>query len=309
MEYPIPVRQTCFVAQYYPQNTHMSVPTPSSGGVTEEEAEEGPGRGTHTWDKWCFTAFRTAAGPVTAESRLDFSACHNVVESIYQVETCPESKRIHLQGAIKFKTRVGLSTVKSLPCGFVNPSVRGCKGTWAHNLAYCSKPGASAGPFRHAPRPSFVIPDCRREYWYSPTGGNGKGTEARNLAFDLGYRVWEHPGKADASKGTWLAGYDGEECVIMDEVKEDWYSPSNWKKILDTMPQRMASGSGGASVIWAPKLIIMIANEPPWNLFSTQPFQRRITRVRKINRDAFPFTPTILEGGAEYAPPKRPRLQ
>lgn len=282
----------------------MSVPTPSSPVLTEEEAEEGPGRGTHTWDKWCFTAYRTPAGPVTADSRLDFSACHNVVDTIYQVETCPTTQRLHLQGAIKFKTRVGMSTVKSLPCGFVNPSVRGCKGTWAHNVTYCSKPGASAGPFRFEPvEPEFVR---RTEFWYSATGGNGKGREARKLAFDLGYRYWEMS-KADASNGTWLAGYDGEECVIMDEVMEDWFSPSNWKKILDTMKQRMPSGAGGKTVIWGPVLIIMISNSPPWPLFDTQPFQRRITRIRHIERPAYPYTPTIHEGNVTFEPSKKRR--
>lgn len=80
----------------------------------------------------------------------------------------------------------------------------------------------------------------------------------------------------------------------MDEVKADWFDESNWKKVLDRMPQKLPAGSGGKTIDWTPVHIIMISNHVPPPLFRTDAFKSRIHKINWVRRPPFPMKQTEL---------------
>lgn len=211
---------------------------------------------------------------------------------IFSLERCPSTQRLHYQGAIRFKSRVTMAAIQRLPI-WQGAHWEIMEGKWSDSETYCSKLDTHvAGPVKCGYPAADAPRDVR--YWFG-VPCNGKSREARALAASLGYEVYELS-KADASNGTWLGDYDGEECVIMDEVSEDWFSPSMWKKMLDRLPQRIPTGSGGKSVMFSPLLIIMISNYAPPQLFMSEAFQTRISEIRFIDRPPYPVPQTRIVG-------------
>lgn len=244
---------------------------------------------------WCFTAYQDSKGAsftgTSDVSNLTFRS--SVAEARWQLEKCPTSGRIHVQGVLRVVSRAVLSTVKlALESVFKGAHIEACKGTWEQNVSYVSKPETHvAGPWRWPDRAK--TPFVRTvEFWFGQPG-NGKSTEARTLLASKGYEVYE-VAKSEASKGTWLSGYNGEEGVIMDEVSSSWFDEGNWKKVLDRLPQKLPAGAGGNNVMWTPKHIIMISNYMPDTLFRTDPFRTRIANIRYIDRPAYPIKQTEL---------------
>lgn len=98
---------------------------------------------------WCFTWFRPSltepceADPLEA-IRSKFPERH-VVYAIYQLEKCPETGRLHLQGFIQFKNALTKAALKEL---FPGAHTELCTSSEKSNERYCSKSNSRiAGPW------------------------------------------------------------------------------------------------------------------------------------------------------------------
>lgn len=110
------------------------------------------------------------------------------------------------------------------------------------------------------------------------------------------------PGKGQ--KGSWVGGYTGEPCVIIDEFNPHHFAHAELKMLLDRLPQTIVTGAGGKSVYWAPQLILCSFNgdsnvKPLWSFEDCErwiagigdysPFLTRITKVIRLTH-VFPTT-------------------
>lgn len=278
---------------------HLGRPTASQRSFSQAARDE---KSRQQYQNWCATIYHSSDGGIL-DTKSDWSEYkelkfpNDVLRAQWSLERCPETGRVHIQLCFRMRSRVVFSRAKEALENIDSTAhIEACKGTWAQNLAYTRKPETHiAGPFQFPPDVPFVRVV---EYWYGKPG-NGKSTEARKLLKDLGYDIYEvcH---ADASRGTWLSDYNGEEAAIMDEVDMDWFSPSLWKKVLDTVPQTLPSKAGGGCISWTPKHIILISNYAPDDFFGSEAMRRRIDRIRFIPREPFPQKRTEMEGGALF---------
>lgn len=273
-----------------------------------EDPEPGP---KELCQNWCATIFQFGGAPVKDDVYAVLRFSPDVVRAKWSLERCPKSGRLHLQLCFRMERRVVFATARDALLFANKPSVRRCRGTWQQNLNYCSKRRTHVrGPWeydRAVAAGSSADFSRVSEYWFGPAG-NGKSTEARRVLRSEGHDIYEVC-KSDASRGVWFSDYNGETGVLMEEVEADWFSPSMWKKVLDTLPQAVPSKAGGGKVDWTPRHIIMVANHPPPHFFAEEPFARRIDRIRYIDRPPYPQKRTVLEGGAYYAPPPPKRLR
>lgn len=251
-------------------------------------------RPTSQFQNWCFTAYDLQEPCGTLVRLLESADVGSlgwslpVVKAQWQLEKCGTTGRIHIQGMVRMEKRLVFATAKCALAQLFGPTVHleEMRGTWDQNLTYTSKPQTHvSGPFRF----NVLDPEApfarTVEYWFGAPG-TGKSTAARSLFKAKGYDIYEIA-KSSASKGAWLSGYAGQEGVIMDEVKWNWFDDSNWKKVLDRMPQQMCAGAGGKNVMWTPVHIIMISNEPPTKFMADPAVRSRIHKVKKFNNPSF----------------------
>lgn len=85
---------------------------------------------------WCFTLFtKLVRGQYSPTFVYDED---NMVYAVMQVEECPTTNRLHFQGYVEFKNRVGFQRVKRLlQSDSVN--IRPAKGSSVKNKEYCTK--------------------------------------------------------------------------------------------------------------------------------------------------------------------------
>lgn len=255
-------------------------------------------RQTTQYQNWVFTAYEVCepyggASNVRLLSTADVSDLRfheDVIRARWQLEQCPNTQRVHVQGMCRMDKRMVFSSAKQrLEQTFGKTThVEHMKGTWDESSAYCSKDKTRLfGPFAFGCGNLTTSAAWRRrvEYWYGAPG-TGKSTAARTLCQERRYDVYTCS-KASASKGCWLGGYSGEPACIMDEVAFNWFDKSNWKLVLDRMPQKLASGAGGKSVQWTPELIILISNSPPDKFLSDDAIKSRIHKIKKFNNPSF----------------------
>lgn len=270
-------------------------------------------RPTTQFKNWCGTIFKIGTYDLStiwlSEKSKDYWAntwtqlCSQypfIDKGQANLEECPETKRVHFQFALRMKTNMTFNGLKARFSDIGNGALGSMhfehqKGKWDENLVYTSKKDSQLlGPFRYNIDDPDAPLDRIVEYWFGKPG-TGKSTEARTILRSKGYDIFEVC-KSDASKGTWLGGYEGQKGCIMDEVEGNWFDVSNWKKVLDRMPQKMAAGAGGKTIDWRPKHIIMISNFWPPDLFFEEAFKSRIDKIRFVDRDPYPMKKTNYEG-------------
>ena len=90
--------------------------------------------------------------PVVAEDRINFG--NPVVRyMVYQVERCPDTGRIHLQGFLTLRKSLSVGAVKKV-VGSSSMHLTKPDGTVADNIIYCTKEASRlAGPFEHGEKP------------------------------------------------------------------------------------------------------------------------------------------------------------
>lgn len=91
-----------------------------------------PNRNRYTW-----TYYKC---PELYESYLDkISNLLNFQFSIAQVELCPKTKRVHIQGYTEFTESTPIAVMRSVLIGISSDACQVSKGTQAHNITYCTK--------------------------------------------------------------------------------------------------------------------------------------------------------------------------
>lgn len=243
----------------------------------------------------------------------DFTVTEEVEFSVYQREVCPNTHREHWQCFVGFKARKRFSTVRRLYPGC---HIEVMRGSVNESVSYCSKEDSRLwGPYFVGEVPSAqakqdILGELTRfpvkevitrqpKLWRSVrqmrelrtllseprnhltegvllTGltGTGKSRIASTICDFLGRSAWISP------ELQWFDGYDGEELVILDEVRPPISIPMTLR-VLDRYPLKVPVKGGFTN--WAPHLVIMTSNLSLNELFpnidgkSLQALRRRIT--------------------------------
>lgn len=88
-------------------------------------------------------------------------------------------------------------------------------------------------------------------YWFYGPTGTGKSYHAREVLKNEGYEDWYE----SMDTGKWFEGYDGDEAVIVDDVREDFMKYNSMLKFLDEYGYRVET-KGGSRQFLAKTMII-----------------------------------------------------
>lgn len=259
---------------------------------------------------WCFTWFNqpTPCGG-WKEDIMEYMICGD--------EVCPETKKQHIQGYVKFKDRRNENFVRRL---FPKASVRSCKGTPKQNVTYCSKGGKyhDHGAILKSQGSRSDLEDVKglidsgcsikdlREHHY-PTYIRYQKALINDREFHLPDRSWptelhiywgttgtgksrkcfaENLGAYWKTRGDWWDGYDGNETIIIDEFY-GWMSIDSILRLCDRYPLLLPT-KGGFRKCQAKKVIF--TSNKPWkdwwpnvdNPNVLAAFNRRITEITEF---------------------------
>lgn len=126
------------------RTTAAGTPDPSSGGPrgskkakSSASSSSAPKRAAR-FRNCCFTIFEEAEEFYTEWKEKDLPS--SIKYLVYQLETCPETKQIHVQGYVEFSAKQQL-TLEGIKCLFERLSmhIEQRKGTAAEAAAYCKK--------------------------------------------------------------------------------------------------------------------------------------------------------------------------
>ncbi len=111
-------------------------------------------------------------------------------------------------------------------------------------------------------------------WWWGPTG-TGKTTMLRTwltLMKLTSYWVATSPTR------TWWTGYDGEQVVVMDELREKWFDHEVALRIFDRSPYRVPVHGSNAPLMC--DYILVTSNDPPAMLYPDDPANAFLRRIR-----------------------------
>jgi len=124
-------------------------------------------------------------------------------------------------------------------------------------------------------------------YWiYGPTG-SGKSQTARELCSDDVY--------CKASGNKWWDGYDGHECVILDDFRESWFEFTTVLALLDRYGYLIETKGGGRQ--FKPRLIVITSQHSPKYCFPNNQREDINQLVRRIDCVAEYVTNVTEVGG------------
>lgn len=128
--------------------------------------------------------------------------------------------------------------------------------------------------------------------WGAP--GSGKTRESKRLAEESGKEVyWKDPGNK------WFDDYQGEEIVVFDDFKCNWFQLSVLLRLLDRYPMKVELKGGSCE--FQAHLIIITSQCHPREWYSgctvqeNAAIQRRLTNVTYLGEDP-PITDPLLVG-------------
>jgi len=228
-----------------------------------------------------------------------------------------ESGTPHLQGFIYFKNPRGFNPVKKIMKRW---HIEICKGSTEQNIDYCSKGKDfvekgdkpcqgkrqdiclvkelvksgmnmkgivetvdSYQAIRHAEVLKKYL-DKPRDFktyvhWFYGESGSGKSRAAYNMYPDA-YTCM--------STGKWWEGYDGEECTIIDDIREDFYKFHELLKLLDRYPFRVETKGGSRQFV--SKVLIITSPYHPKDLYKSNceedvyQLLRRVDNISEFKR-------------------------
>lgn len=143
-------------------------------------------------------------------------------------------------------------------------------------------------------QPTF---EKKEVYWYYGETGSGKTKEAWNKAREL-CGIGEEINRIDNEiwisngDGKWFDGYQGQRCVIIDDLRANTWEFSWLLRITDNYPTRVPIKGG--FVRWVPKYIFITAPDEPRTIYSNhqtnEPFdgieqlERRISEIKFFDK-------------------------
>lgn len=232
-------------------------------------------------------------------------------------ETCPKTKRLHLQGYIYFASAKSFSACRKL---MAPRHIKVCDGDPQSNITYCSKeqdfyeqgerPTQGKRTDIHSVRDAIRTGDCTLRdvlgsassyqavrmaevnlkyfepprnwkpevYWFHGSTGCGKSHAAYQMCED------PFPCMEDTK---WWEGYDGHEDVIIDDYRRSFCKFSTLLRILDRYAYRVEC-KGGSRQLRAKRIIITCPYRPEvvWEGRTCEDLQqllRRIDYIREFN--------------------------
>jgi len=135
--------------------------------------------------RWCFTSYRLSeAGQIVQPPGATLVDSGSLVYICWQLESCPTTNRVHVQGYLCLSRKCRLNGVKDLDPWFATVHLEGAKGTTQENIAYCSKPESA-------------IPDSFISYGIPPVEGTANSRQLGIAALQNGSslaEIWrDHP--------------------------------------------------------------------------------------------------------------------
>jgi len=271
---------------------------------------------------WCFTL----NNPLSENEDDEPSSWDGVRYLVYQLEQ-GESETVHWQGYLTLEKKATLSAMKQLNS---RAHWESRKGTHNQARGYCMKEPRLDGPYEIGTPPGkggsgtawqeiitsikagaddltlmelnpHLYATCFRGitqirttlipkrdwamnivvYWGPP--GTGK-TRAVKEACDATTAFWKDPGNK------WFDGYCGQETIIFDDFKCNWFSLGVLVRLLDRYPMRVETKGG--SIQFAPKTIYITSQCHPseWYKESATAHEsaailRRITTINYLGVD------------------------
>lgn len=249
-----------------------------------------PKQGAAKTRNWFFTSFLT-----DDDQRRPVWDAVEMQYLVYQLERCPESGKLHWQGAVKFKSHLRRSEAQSrmqLPDCHFKPTR-----DWTSAVRYCKKVETRiSGPWEFGKDidrgfrrdidevVTLVKADaslkriaecCPREYIKFHKGINalrialqeppGIDRKCVLLLGDTGvgktrFVMDNYPGNYNVFDlvKPWFDGYDGQEVVLFDECGEGMLGYNILKQLCDRYPFRVPCKGG--STPWMAKVVFMTSN-------------------------------------------------
>lgn len=123
--------------------------------------------------------------------------------------------------------------------------------------------------------------------------GTGKTTWAKALAGEMGYSVF-----VSGSSNDPLEGYQGQECVILDDVRGSDWKINDLLKMLDNNTNSLVKSRYSNKLLNDCKLMILTSVQPITDLYSTlrDHESEPIEQLKRRCPDLIKFTRTTMEG-------------
>lgn len=284
-------------------------------------------RSTSQFRHWCFTQWLDAEdvsplSDLVASFEMDLKECLGVQSYQFSLERGKESEGYHFQGYFMMPGRVTLYRILAKYKGWSKAwHVEPVRGTVSQNIEYTSKVDTHvAGPYKWNMEDAIVeeadrvVAPCSDGYfnrYVEVCFGPPKIGKSRiwNLVFEYAdFTVYNVPSAAPNSKAAWIGPYAGEDVALFDDYREGDFDLNTWKKLLDKQVQMVPVSAGGKSVLWTPRIIILLSNHVP-KLFLDSVFTYRISRIGfwwslplykmqkcEINFDPKSFDKSLLSG-------------
>lgn len=277
---------------------------------------------------WCFTLFVDEKTPFEVKELPK-----GINYMVWQMEQCPKTEKIHIQGYTEMSSPVSLKKAKTLIGDKAHLEVR--NGTQEQAIAYCMKAESRvAGPWelgnkapgrgartdlkqvadliKEGKSIGEIFEECPETYMKYH-----KGIEKGKFLFDKknmdkheekdvivfwgesrtgkSRKAREIAGKSPYLKpdGTWYDGYDGENVAIFDDF--DWKAMpiGQLLKALDNYPSIQAIKGG--HIVWKPKVVIITSNEDPKTWYPSADERQRIALWKRFKSVEF-FGTTLISG-------------
>lgn len=267
----------------------------------------------------CFTSFKSEINVVMDQ----------VVYLVYGYETCPDTKRKHLQGFIQLRNNYALKGIKKI-LGDDSAHIEPMRGTAEEASTYCKKDEnfKEFGTLRSQGdrtdlkeiKKNLIEGDTLRSVVLDKCENFQQIKYAESLAkYILKQRDWEMTviwicgapgcGKSrlarqdypDAfwagSNLKWWNGYDGEETVVIDDFRSTSCDLAFFLRLTDRYPFTVETKGG--IVAWVPKTIVITSVKPPHEEFagwSGEDLSQVTRRINKIINLPAPASASKSEG-------------
>lgn len=270
-----------------------------------------PNRNRYTWTYYKYPKLYNDY--LTKLSKLP-----NFAYTIGQVEECPDTKRLHIQGYTEFTESTPIATIRSVLKGISSKACSVSKGNQQHNITYCSKSSSQILPpieigvplpknqgkrnDIHATIALVENTNSMRDVLSQSTSYLSVRMAEKYLQYKEKQRkiapinfIWIH-GVTGVGKTRyvyenytdvfrpinykWWEGYDCHKTVLIDDFRKTF---CNWDELLrltDIYPFRVETKGGSRHVKFT--TIIFTSPEPPKDLWGfTEDIDQLLRRITK----------------------------
>lgn len=254
---------------------------------------------------------------------FDMSKIEKIKYLTWQIEKCPKTEKLHIQGYINFEREVSFATVKKrIPGAHIERRM----GTEEQAISYCQKEETRIeGPWEIGTIPtpgtrtdlielreSIKKGASMKEIFENHTSAAFKYPKAialcsllyqtkRNWKMNI-IVIWGPSGTGKTTKAwqiigekpcyvknpsKWWDGYEGEEFVLLDDFRGSWFTASEMLLLLDNKPHKIEMK--GSMTEFRSKTIIITSNHNPkdWydNIHIKEGIARRINEIHDMTKN------------------------